>query len=173
MHIPIEQHAYTLPEHAICRVHAKLGHTGDGSSADSRIFQNNAVINKADVFGRLRRLWTLHPQQVEDPNGELRKLAVLDEFAQVRECLFLAIPDEFDHVEYGLDDGPFEVVPALVAKDAREEGEHGRVLARELEAERSDGVNDDNLEFIADFGHKTSDLFDETVDGGLISGLQR
>ena len=46
------------------------------------------------------------------------------------------------------------------------------MLGGELQAERADGIDNDDLEFVADFRHKASDLLDETVDRGFIAGLK-
>ena len=100
---------------------------------------------------------------MENAHRELRELAVFDELAQVRERLLLAVRDELDHVEDRLDDRALEVVAALVAEHAREEGEHRLVLGRELEAERADGVDDDDLELVANLTHEAADLLHEAV----------
>ena len=109
---------------------------------------------------------------MQNSNREFGELAVLDEFTEVRKGLLLAIADELDHIEDSLDDSAFEVVAALVAKDTREEREHGSVFSGEFEAERADGVDDDNLELVADLAHEARDLFHETIHRGFISGLK-
>jgi hypothetical protein len=45
------------------------------------------------------------------------------------------------------------------------------MLGRELEAEGANGIDNDNFKLVTDFRHKSSDLLDEPVDGGFISGL--
>lgn len=71
---------------------------------------------------------------MENTNGELGELAVLNELAEVRESLVLALADILDHVEHRLDDGSLEVVATLVSENAGEEREHRCVLGREFEA---------------------------------------
>lgn len=108
---------------------------------------------------------------MQNSNRKFGEFAILDEFTKVREGLLLAVRDELDHVEHRLYYGTLEVVATFVSQDTRKEREHGRVFGWELEAERPDGVDDDDLEFIADLSHKASDLLNETVDGGFISSL--
>jgi hypothetical protein len=45
------------------------------------------------------------------------------------------------------------------------------VFCRELEAQRADGFNDNDLELVADFRHEASDLLDQPIDGGFVTGL--
>ena len=89
----------------------------------------------------------------------------------MRECLFLASGDIFNHLEDGLHDRTLEVVPSFVTEDAGEEGEHGRMLFWEFEAKRSDSINNDDLELVADVTHESTDLFHQPVNGCLVTGL--
>ena len=170
---PVEKHVDTLAELLIEVVQPELRQTRYGSRTHGRVLKHDTVIDESDVLGRVRRLGALDTQQVEHTNREFCELAVLDELTQVRERLLLALPDELDHVEDGFDDRALKVVSALVAQDARQEREHRFVLGRELEAERADGVDDDDLELIADLAHEAADLLHEAIDGRLIAGLKQ
>ena len=89
----------------------------------------------------------------------------------MRERLFLASGDVFDHLKDGLYNCTLEIVPPFVAEDAGKEREHGRMLVREFEAERSDSINNDDLELITDVAHESTDLLHQPVDGSFIAGL--
>lgn len=77
---------------------------------------------------------------MQNANRQLRKLAVLNELVQMGERLFLAVANELDHVEDGLDDGAPEVIAAFVAHDAKEEAQHGDKFGGEFEAEGANGA---------------------------------
>ena len=79
--------------------------------------------------------------------------------------------DEFDHIKHRLYHSTLEVVAAFVAKNTRQEGQHRGVFCRELEAQGTDRVDNNDLEFVANFCHETSDLFDEPIHGGFVTSL--
>jgi len=85
--------------------------------------------------------------------------------------LFFTLGNELDHIEHGFNNGTFEVVTTLITENSREEPEHRHMFCREFEAKGPNGIHDNNLELIADLSHKTSDLFNESIDGGFITGL--
>ena len=45
------------------------------------------------------------------------------------------------------------------------------VLARELDADRADGLHHDCLELVRDLGHEAADLFHESLHAGLTARL--
>lgn len=53
------------------------------------MLQDNPVVDEADVFGGVVRFGPFLPQKVEDTGGQHSELAVLNEFAEMRQaCLF-------------------------------------------------------------------------------------
>lgn len=53
------------------------------------MLQDNPVVDETNVFGGVIGLGPFLPQEVEDTSGQHSKLAVLNEFAEVRQaCLF-------------------------------------------------------------------------------------
>ena len=106
----------------------ELSQSGDSSGAHNRILEHNTVVDVADVLCGLRSPGSFHTQQVEHANGELGKLAVLDELAQMSKGLLLGFGDELDQVENALDDTALEVVAALVTQNAGKESEHARLF---------------------------------------------
>lgn len=46
-----------------------FGQGADSSRSDSRILQDDTVVDVSDVLGRLLCLWALQPQQVQDLGG--------------------------------------------------------------------------------------------------------
>ena len=91
----------------------------------------------------------------------------------MRQGLLFTVSDEFDHVEDSFDNGALEVIAAFIAKDTRKEGEHRSMFERKLETKGTDGVDDDDFEFVGDFGHEACDLLHEAVDGSFVAGLKR
>ena len=117
------------------------------------------------------RPWPLESQKVQDTHRELSKLAVFDKLAQMAQRGFFTLGNRLDHVEDGLDYRPLEVVTTLVAQDAREEGEHRRLLRGEFEAERTDRLDDDYFELVADFGHEPADRLHQSVHRHFVPRL--
>ena len=66
----------------------------------------------------------------------------------------LRITDELDHVKDGFDDGPLEIISSLVPQHSTQERKHDALLARELEAQGPDGIDDDDLELVRDLRHE-------------------
>ena len=64
-----------------------------------------------------------------------------------------------------------EVVSSFVPENTGKERQHDSLLRRELEAERSNGVDNDDLELVGDVGHEGCDLLHQAVHGCLVSGL--
>lgn len=91
---------------------------------------------------------------MEDANRQLGELAVLNELAKVRKSLLLRVRDELDEVEHTLHDRPLEVVSTIITEDATEECEHTSLLARELQAERPDSLDDGDLELVRNLRHE-------------------
>jgi hypothetical protein len=171
VHSPIQQGVDALLQPDVVRVQAKLSQAPDSRGPNSSVLQHDPVVNEPDILGRLWRLGALDTQQVQDPDRQFGKFAILDEFAKMRERLFLASGDVFDHLKDGLHNRTLEIVPSFVTEDAGEEGEHRRMLFWEFEAERSDSINNDDLELVADVTHESADLFHQPVDGSFVASL--
>src|SRR5258707_15049670 len=108
---------------------------------------------------------------MENANGELCELAILDKLAEMGKGLFLRLSDVLDHIEYSLDDSTLEIVPPFIAQNPGQKTKHRCVFFWEFEAERTDGIYDDNFEFIRNLAHEASDLLHQTVHGRFIAGL--
>lgn len=111
---------------------AELGEGRYGGSSNNGILQDDAVIDVSDVLCRLRGLGALQSKEMENAHGKLGELAVLNELTQVGQGILFGVGHELDEVEHALDDGALELVAALVAEDAAEEGQHASLLAGEL-----------------------------------------
>lgn len=55
---------------------------------------------------------------MQDPDGKLGKLAILDELAQMGQSGFSTVLDEADHVKDGLHHGMLEVVTSFVPQNS-------------------------------------------------------
>jgi cell division FtsZ-interacting protein ZapD len=97
---------------------AEFGQSGHGCGTYNRVLKYNAVVDVADVLRRLCSPGTFDTKQVKNTNGQLRKLAVLDELAQVSQSLLLSFRHELDQIENALDNAALEVVATLVAQNA-------------------------------------------------------
>lgn len=151
----------------------KLGQCRDGCGPDNGVLQDDAVVDVANVLGGLGSLGAFQTKQVENAHGKLRKLAVLDKFAEMGERILLRVGHELDEVEHALHHRPLELVAAFVAKDAAEEGQHAGLLAGELEAERSDSFDDGDLEFVGNLRHEGGDLLHQAVHASLVARLEK
>ena len=115
---------HTALDLRILLANTKLGQSGHSSGAHNRVLEHNTVVDVADVLRGLRGSGTFHTKQVEHTNGELSKLAVLNELTKMGERLLLGFRHELDQIENALDDTALEVVAALVTQNAGEEGKH-------------------------------------------------
>lgn len=59
----------------------EFGQCSDRCCSDERVLENNTVVDVADVFRRVRCLWSLDSERVQNADGQLRELTVLDELA--------------------------------------------------------------------------------------------
>jgi hypothetical protein len=66
-------------------VDAKLGEARDGGGAYDGVLEDDAVVDVANVLGRLGGFGPLDAEQVEDADGELGELAIFDELAELRQ----------------------------------------------------------------------------------------
>lgn len=152
---------------------AKLGQSSNSSSSHNGILKDDAVIDVTDVLGWLSSLRTLQTNKVKDTDGQLRKLAILDEFAQMSQSLILGVRNELDQIEHALHDGTLELVSTLIAQNATEEGQHAGLLAGELQAQSSDSLDNSNLELVGNLRHEARDLLHQSVNTGLVTGLEK
>ena len=74
-----QQYVHAALNLRILLSNTELGQCGDGGCAHNRILEHNTIVDVANVLCGLRSPGTLHTQQVEHTNGELRELAVLNE----------------------------------------------------------------------------------------------
>ena len=74
-----EKHNYLLFQ----GVHSspKFGQRTDGSCSDSCVFQDDAIVDVADILGRLLGCRTFDTQQVQNLCGEVCKFTVLQQKA--------------------------------------------------------------------------------------------
>lgn len=77
-----------------------------------------------------------------------------------------------DNVKHRLNDRPFVLVAALVAKNTRQKVEHEGLLRGELETQGPHRIDHDNFKFVRDLGHESADLFHQTIHTGFGSGLE-
>lgn len=87
--------------------------------------------------------------------------------------IFLAFGNKFDEIKHALDNSSLELIATLVSQDAAQEHKHTSLLARELQAQGANGLDDCDLELVGDIGHEARDLLHETVNTGLVSGLEQ
>lgn len=170
---PPQQDTHTPLNLRIRLSNSKLAERRNRRSPHNRILQHDAVVDVADILGRLDGFGSFHAQQVQNADRELRKLAILDELAQMRERFLPRFRDELDQVEHGFHDGPLELVATFVAQDAGEEGKHARLFGREFEAEGANGLHDGDLEFVSDLAHEGGDGLEKSVDGAFVAGLEK
>ena len=75
MQSTLEQDLNTRPQ--LLHKGSKLGQAADGCCPDSGILQDDAVVDVADVLGRLLGARPLHTQQVQHLRGQVCELAIL------------------------------------------------------------------------------------------------
>jgi hypothetical protein len=89
-HLVVSVHLATLEKHPdvwqqVGAEGAELGQSGHGCCTHWCVFQDNAVVDEADVARGLLCARTFFAQQVQDAHCQTCVLAVLDELAQVRQ----------------------------------------------------------------------------------------
>ena len=99
---------------------------------------------------------------MEDANGELRKLAIFNRFAEVGECLFLGFHNILDNVKYSLNGRPLEIITSLVPQVTGQETKNGTVLRGKFEAE-GNRIYDDKFKFIGGLTHEARNLLHQAV----------
>ena len=169
---PIKKHCDALLERRFCWVDTKFGQTGHRCSSNSRIFQHNTIVDEADIFCWLWRFWTFNSQQMEYADGQFCEFAIFNKFAKMREGLLLRFRDKFDHIKHSLNNSALEVITTFIPQHAGEECKHWGMFWWEFEAERANSLHDDDFEFVTNFGHKSSDLFDQTINRCFIASLK-
>ena len=78
-----EKNRDTRLDFGILLSHAKFSQSRNSGSPDNGIFQNHSVIDIADVLGRMRGLRAFDTEKVQDSDGQLRELAILDELTEM------------------------------------------------------------------------------------------
>ena len=152
---------------------AKVGQRRDGGGAHGRILQDDAVVDEANVFGGLLGARTLLAEQVQNAHGQARVLAVFDELAQVRQTGLFGVGIVLDDGDDRVGDRGLVLEAALVAQHRRQEAHQDAVLARELEAERANGLDHHHLELVRDLRDEGGDLLHQPVDRRLAARLQQ
>lgn len=61
------------------------------TSANCRVLKDNAIVDKADVLGRLRSAWSLLAKQVQYASGQYGVFTVLYELTQVSQASLLGL----------------------------------------------------------------------------------
>lgn len=156
----------------VALAYAKLGESSDRSRTNDGILKDDSVVDVPDVLGGLGGLGPFHSEEMQDADREFGKFTVLNELAQVSERILLGVRHELDQIEHALHHGALELVAALVAQDAAQEGEHTSLLAGELEAQRADGFDNGNLELVRDLRHEAGNVLHKTIHAGFVAGLQ-
>lgn len=110
-----EEHLDASLDIGVLLAHTKLGQGSNGGGSNNCVLENHTIVDVADVLSRLSSFGTLQPDKMEDAYGQLGELAVLDELAEVGECLLLGVGDELDQVKHALHDCALELVTAFVA----------------------------------------------------------
>lgn len=167
-----QEHVNAALDIGVLLTNTKFGQSSHSSSAHNCVLKDDTIVDVADVFCRLSSPGALHTQEVENADGKLGKLAVLDELAKVGKCLLLGFGNKLDQIKNALHDAALEVVSALVAQDTRKEGKHASLLRRKLEAKCANSLDNGNLELVCDVGHESADLLHEPVHARLIAGLE-
>mmetsp|Transcript_53208 Transcript_53208/g.154918 ORF Transcript_53208/g.154918 Transcript_53208/m.154918 type:complete len:239 (+) Transcript_53208:1324-2040(+) len=154
-------------------LHGDLREGVHGRGADEGVLEDHAVVDEADVLGRLGGARDLLAQEAQDPRAEVRVLAVLDELAEVQQA---ALPrrrhlrdDEDDRVHEVL----LELGVAVLAEVRGQEGHQRLVLVRILQAEALHGAYHVDLEDVADVGHEGGDLLHQLLHVGLVTRLEQ
>ena len=109
--------------------------TAAARTPHSRVLEQYAVVDEADVSGRVCCEWSFLSEQVEDAHGQAGVLAVLYEIAQVRQIVDLRLGVVLDDGDDGVGDGGLVVESSLVAKHPRVEVHEDAVFLGELCAE--------------------------------------
>eukprot|EP00160_Parvularia_atlantis_P016157 Unigene4981_Nuclearia_a/m.15262 Unigene4981_Nuclearia_a/g.15262 ORF Unigene4981_Nuclearia_a/g.15262 Unigene4981_Nuclearia_a/m.15262 type:complete len:497 (-) Unigene4981_Nuclearia_a:1004-2494(-) len=168
---PVQQH-HDLLAHRL-EVHGKLGERRHGGGADGRGLEDDAVVDVAHDARRVLRGRALTAEHVQDAHGQLRKLAVLDVLAQLHDRRLLRVRQLGDERHERVDNCALELEATLLAQVAGQEREDHVLLARELDAQRADGLDHDDLELVCDLGHEALDLLHQAVDRGLAARLEQ
>mmetsp|Transcript_59614 Transcript_59614/g.136745 ORF Transcript_59614/g.136745 Transcript_59614/m.136745 type:complete len:270 (+) Transcript_59614:1459-2268(+) len=152
---------------------AKLRERAHRRGAHRRVLEDDAVVDEADVLGRLGRGGALDAEQVQDLRREQRELAILDELAQVREPSLLGLADAPYDREQRVHDGLLVRKTALLAQHVREESHQQPVLLRELEAHSADGIDHNDLKIVGYLRHEGSDLLHQPLHARLGTRLEQ
>lgn len=110
---------------------------------------------------------------MENANRKLRKLAVLDELAEMGKRVLLGVGNKLDEIKHALYHGTLELVAAFIAQDPAEELQHARLFAGELEAKGPNCLNNGDLELVRDFRHEARDLLHQTIHTGFVASLEQ
>ena len=90
-----------------------------------------------------------------------------------RLTILFAPRNEFDQIKHALNNTALEFVATLVSENSAEESKHTGLLAGELQAKSPNGLHDGDLKLVGDICHETRDLLHETINTGLVSGLEQ
>lgn len=80
------------------------------------MLQNNPVVNEANIFGGVVGFGPLLPQEVEDTSGQHSELAVLNEFAEVRQACLFALRVLLNNADDAVHNGSLVFKAALRSK---------------------------------------------------------
>lgn len=83
-----EENRDTRLDFGVLLSHAELGQGRDSGSPNNGVLQDHSVIDVADVLGGMRGLRAFHTEKVQDSDGQLRELAVLDELTEMGKSYF-------------------------------------------------------------------------------------
>jgi hypothetical protein len=76
-----EQNLHTPLDLWVLLSNAELGKRRDGCGAHNGVLQHHSVVDVTNILGRLGCLRSLETKEVEDSDGKLGELAVLNELA--------------------------------------------------------------------------------------------
>lgn len=80
------------------------------------MLQDNPVVDETNVFGGVIGLGPFLPQEVEDTSGQHSELAVLNEFAEVRQACLFALRVLLNDADDAVNNGSLVFKAALGSK---------------------------------------------------------
>jgi len=118
-----------------------------GRASDHGVFEQQAVVDRSNIFAGSLCLRPSIAQQVENANSQLAELAVFDELGKVLQRVVFAFC-ESNQVEKTFDNSSFEFVAAFFSKRAAQKGEDRLVFVRKLYSKSFHGVSNSYFQIV-------------------------